>query len=136
MWRWKCSSACCRSRRRNSPGSTSPATAPIAMKPAATTTTSCCSTRLRPTRCWSPWVSAGHDPAIIFDPATGQFEEADEGDLPLGVMDDSEYQEHVFRPLKPGEVMFIGTDGVWECPNAAGDPFGKPRLHAAIRQSA
>src|SRR5262249_40599505 len=39
------------------------------------------------------WVSAGQDPVIVYDPATAAFSEVGEGDLPLGVMDDTEYRE-------------------------------------------
>src|SRR5262249_23938033 len=31
------------------------------------------------------WVSAGHDPAIVFDPSADRFEEVGEGELPLGI---------------------------------------------------
>jgi sigma-B regulation protein RsbU (phosphoserine phosphatase) len=81
------------------------------------------------------WVSAGHDPAIIFDASDESFQEIGEGDLPLGVMDDTEYCERTFGPLKPGQLILIGTDGVWEMPNAAGEPFGKDRLRSVIRES-
>jgi sigma-B regulation protein RsbU (phosphoserine phosphatase) len=82
------------------------------------------------------WVSAGHDPAIVFDTATGAFSEVGEGDLPLGVMDDTAYTEQTAGPFSPGQVVFVGTDGVWEMPDAKGEPFGKDRLREAIRESA
>jgi sigma-B regulation protein RsbU (phosphoserine phosphatase) len=82
------------------------------------------------------WASAGHDPALIFDPATNRFEEAAAADLPLGIMDDVEYGEHSYGPLRTGQVIVVGTDGVWEMPNAVGEQFGKQRLRDAIRDSA
>jgi phosphoserine phosphatase RsbU/P len=82
------------------------------------------------------WVSAGHDPVIVYDPATVAFSEVGEGDLPLGVMDDAEYREQTCAPLQPGQVLFIGTDGVWELPDAKGDQFGKDRLREIIRETA
>jgi sigma-B regulation protein RsbU (phosphoserine phosphatase) len=82
------------------------------------------------------WVSAGHDPAIVYDPANGSFGEVGEGDLPLGVMHETEYREQTHGPLRPGQVILIGTDGVWEMPNAAGEPFGKDRLRDVIRAAA
>ncbi|HJZ58203.1 MAG TPA: SpoIIE family protein phosphatase [Gemmataceae bacterium] len=39
-------------------------------------------------------------------------------------------------PLRPGQVIFIGTDGVWEIPDAKGEAFGKERLREIIRESA
>ena len=81
------------------------------------------------------WVSAGHDPAIIYDPAADRFEEIDASGLPLGVLDDTSYEESTYGPLKPGQVITVGTDGVWEMPNAAGEQFGKERLRALIRSA-
>ena len=82
------------------------------------------------------WVSAGHDPALVYDPAAGSFQEIGEGDLPLGVVHETEYAEQTFGPLRPGQVILVGTDGVWEMPNAAGEPFGKERLRDVIRVAA
>jgi sigma-B regulation protein RsbU (phosphoserine phosphatase) len=82
------------------------------------------------------WVSAGHDAAILFDPAADRFQELDGGDLPLGIMEDTQYQEFRHTPIRPGEVIFLGTDGVWEMPNSKGEQFGKERLKEAIRSSA
>jgi sigma-B regulation protein RsbU (phosphoserine phosphatase) len=82
------------------------------------------------------WVSAGHDPALVYDPAADRFDEVGEGDLPLGVMDETEYTEHTHGPLQPGQVILIGTDGVWEMPDVKGEEFGKERLRAVIRESA
>jgi sigma-B regulation protein RsbU (phosphoserine phosphatase) len=82
------------------------------------------------------WVSAGHDPALLFDPETDTFEEVGEGELPLGVMDDTAYTERTHGPLRPGLVILTGTDGVWEMPDAKGEAFGKDRLRDVIRGSA
>lgn len=82
------------------------------------------------------WVSAGHDPVIVFDPADGSFTEVGEGDLPLGVIDDTAYHEQTSAAFRPGQVLFIGTDGVWEMPDAAGEQFGKDRLREVLRETA
>jgi serine phosphatase RsbU (regulator of sigma subunit) len=82
------------------------------------------------------WVSAGHDPAIVFDNANGQFEEVGKGKLPLGIMDDFEYDDNTAGPFQPGQVIVVGTDGVWEMPDAKGEQFGKDRLRELIRESA
>jgi sigma-B regulation protein RsbU (phosphoserine phosphatase) len=81
------------------------------------------------------WVSAGHDPVIVFDPADHIFTEVGKGGLPLGIMDDMEYNERT-SAIRPGQVLFIGTDGVWEMPNANGEQFGKHRLRDVIRECA
>jgi phosphoserine phosphatase RsbU/P len=82
------------------------------------------------------WASAGHDPAIIYDPATNRFDEPDGSSTPLGIMDDAEYEEHTYGPLRPGQILVLGSDGVWEMPNAAGEMFGKQRLRDVIQANA
>ncbi|HEV3255419.1 MAG TPA: SpoIIE family protein phosphatase [Gemmataceae bacterium] len=82
------------------------------------------------------WVSAGHDPVIVFDPADDSFTEVGEGDLPLGVMDETEYSERTSPAFRPGQILFIGTDGVWEMPDAKGEQYGKDRLREVIRECA
>ncbi|MCP4627910.1 MAG: SpoIIE family protein phosphatase [bacterium] len=81
------------------------------------------------------WVNAGHDPAIIFDPDSGDFEELKGHALPLGVSEKTAYQEYK-RQLAPGEIILIGTDGIWESQNAAGQMFGKKRFRNVIRSQA
>jgi serine phosphatase RsbU (regulator of sigma subunit) len=82
------------------------------------------------------WVSAGHDPAIVYDPASDTFEEIDGGELPLGIIDDTDYMERTYGPLRPGQIVLVGTDGIWEMPNSAGEHFGKSRLRTAIQTAA
>src|SRR5262249_55640927 len=82
------------------------------------------------------WVSAGHDPAIAYAPAADRSEGVGEGGLPLGVMDETQYPEHTHGPVQSGQVILIGTDGVWEMPDVKGEAFGKDRLRAVIRESA
>src|SRR5262249_11454973 len=82
------------------------------------------------------WVSAGHDPAPVYHPPAARFEEVGEGDLPLGVMDDTDYAEQTYGPLREGLVILVGTDGVWEMPDAKGEQFGKERLRDVIRKAA
>jgi sigma-B regulation protein RsbU (phosphoserine phosphatase) len=82
------------------------------------------------------WVSAGHDPALLYDPAANRFQELAGADVPLGIMEDTVYQEHSYGPLRPGQIITVGTDGVWEMPNSTGEQFGKERLRAVIRDAA
>ncbi len=82
------------------------------------------------------WVRAGHDPAIFYDAATDTFSQLNEnGGLPLGVEPDSVYEQSI-GAIKPGQIIFIGTDGIWETCNPQGDMFGKERLKQNIRKYA
>ena len=78
------------------------------------------------------WVRAGHDPALFYDPQTTSFEELDGQGIPLGVEASWTYKENKKAGLSSGQIMVIGTDGVWEAQNKSGDMFGKSRIHDLI----
>ena len=80
------------------------------------------------------WVSAGHDPAVVYDPLNNEFSELDGGGPALALMADYPYEQHS-RTLSPGQVVVIGTDGVWETHNSAGALFGKDALKTVIREN-
>jgi serine phosphatase RsbU (regulator of sigma subunit) len=82
------------------------------------------------------WVRAGHEPALLYDPRSGSFEDlAGQGGLPLGVFEEAVYEEY-HRALAPGQIIAIGTDGIWEARNSQGLMFGKQMLQQAIRAHA
>jgi serine phosphatase RsbU (regulator of sigma subunit) len=84
------------------------------------------------------WANAGHDPAIVYDPATDQFTESGPrgGGIPLGIQSGVNYREYAFGPLRAGQVVVLGTDGIWEAINPAGEFFGKARLRESVRAAA
>ncbi|HUU82549.1 MAG TPA: SpoIIE family protein phosphatase [Phycisphaerae bacterium] len=82
------------------------------------------------------WASAGHDPAIVFDPETDAFSELEGSGLPLGIEAGWAYRESGPVTLKPGQVVLLGTDGIWESRNPQGDFFGKDALREVIRRNA
>ncbi|HZW08828.1 MAG TPA: SpoIIE family protein phosphatase [Phycisphaerales bacterium] len=82
------------------------------------------------------WVGAGHDPVIVYDPARDAFSELAGEDIPLGVEAGWRFRECEARVLESGLVLVLGTDGVWEAMNAAGELFGKERLRTCIRDHA
>ena len=77
------------------------------------------------------WANAGHDAALIFDPDSGNFEELAGHSLPLGVSEKAAYQEFL-RKILPGQILLIGTDGIWESRNASGQMFGKEKFRHVI----
>ncbi|MGB5985666.1 MAG: SpoIIE family protein phosphatase [Desulfobacterales bacterium] len=80
------------------------------------------------------WVVAGHDPALLFDSQANRFETLDGKGLALGLLDTATYQTFQ-RDFAPGQVLILGTDGIWETQNARGQRFGKTRLKAAVRDN-
>jgi sigma-B regulation protein RsbU (phosphoserine phosphatase) len=79
------------------------------------------------------WVRAGHDPAIIYDPVEDRFDDLMGEGIPLGVDADYAYAAYERRGLKEGQIILLGTDGIWEAHNAEGEMFGKPPLLDVIR---
>ena len=82
------------------------------------------------------WVRAGHDPAVIYDPATDRFEELKGPGLALGLDENYEYEENLKIGLNPGQIIAIGTDGIWETNNSEGQMFGKQRFNELVRENA
>jgi serine phosphatase RsbU (regulator of sigma subunit) len=81
------------------------------------------------------WVHAGHEPAILYDPADNSFDELKGKSLPLGVIEDAEYHECECQ-LAGGQIVVLPTDGISEAPNRDGEMFGKDRLKNIIRLNA
>jgi sigma-B regulation protein RsbU (phosphoserine phosphatase) len=80
--------------------------------------------------------SAGHDPPFLLDASTNRFVEVpDVGGLPLGLYQDIEYDETRQADLAH-HLLLIGTDGIWESRNEAGDLYGKDRLRRVMQENA
>jgi serine phosphatase RsbU (regulator of sigma subunit) len=78
------------------------------------------------------WVKAGHEPAILYDPAGDSFETLGGDGLPLGVLEDTIYEECEKR-IGSGQIILIQTDGIKEAANRASEIFGTGRLLDVIR---
>jgi sigma-B regulation protein RsbU (phosphoserine phosphatase) len=81
------------------------------------------------------WVNAGHDPAMIYDYQSGEFEELSGNALPLGVSEKAAYQKFD-KKISPNQIIMMGTDGIWEAQSPEGDMFGKARFKEIIHQNA
>lgn len=79
------------------------------------------------------WVRAGHDPALLFDPETDSFSELAGGSIPLGIVENFSYSQNSLGSLRPGAIIAVGTDGIWEARNLNDDMFGKKRYQDALR---
>lgn len=79
------------------------------------------------------WVRAGHDPAILYDPHTDQFSELTGEGMALGIEEEYEFTSRTMPLGQPGQIIFIGTDGIWEAHNSRREMFGKDRLREIIR---
>ncbi len=80
------------------------------------------------------WVRAGHDPAILYDPRSNSLRELMGKGVPLGVDEHCKYEENKETGIAKGQVILIGTDGIWEARGPDGQMFGKDRLFDIVRQ--
>lgn len=82
------------------------------------------------------WVRAGHDAALFYDPASDAFEELLGEGLALGINGGHRFHENIRHGFEKGQIIVMGTDGLWEAVNPHGEMFGKNRLRDLIRQTA
>jgi len=82
------------------------------------------------------WVRAGHDPAIVYDPSHDRFEELKGEALALGVNDTFSYEENLRTGMVEGQIIAVGTDGIWDARNKDGAMYGKDRLKKILRREA
>jgi sigma-B regulation protein RsbU (phosphoserine phosphatase) len=80
------------------------------------------------------WVRAGHDPAIIYDPSSGSINELQGRGTVLGFDANWTFEEYKHSGWTEGQIIVIGTDGIWETENPHSEKFGKFRLRQIIRQ--
>lgn len=88
-----------------------------------------------PTQRHLQWVRAGHDAAILYDPAKDQFEELGGDGIALGIDQDWQYQTYEKDGLDSGQIILLSTDGLWEAQNSDGDMFGKEAIYEIIRRN-
>lgn len=83
---------------------------------------------------------AGHNPAYLFRPSSGELEALNPSGQPLGVSfsdsdDFGERLKEVSEQYNPGDVFVAYTDGVTEAADTHGAQFGEGRLEEAIRSA-
>jgi sigma-B regulation protein RsbU (phosphoserine phosphatase) len=81
------------------------------------------------------WTSGGHDPALWLQNAGGEIQELPNTGIPLGILEDAPYEQAGPIELRPGDIVLVGTDGIWEARNTDGEMFGKDRLRRILSDS-
>ncbi len=74
------------------------------------------------------WSSAGHDPAIWYHAESAEFTELQNTGMPLGIMEDAQFGREGPVTMRAGDIILIGTDGIWESRNVTDKLYGKKRL--------
>jgi sigma-B regulation protein RsbU (phosphoserine phosphatase) len=81
------------------------------------------------------WVRAGHDPALLYDPAIDSFEELGGVGMALGVDEKCACSNNRKSGVSDGQVILLGTDGLWEAANPKGEMLGKQPIYDAMREN-
>jgi phosphoserine phosphatase len=81
------------------------------------------------------YASAGHGPLLFYDRQGDDFDELVATGLPMGVMEEADYEKVVARQFKSGDFAAITTDGFFEAENVDGEMFGMGRLRELLRDS-
>jgi sigma-B regulation protein RsbU (phosphoserine phosphatase) len=81
------------------------------------------------------WVRGGHEPAIVYSLKTKSFSEFKGRGIALGVDPGWIYECNEVPISGEEQFILIGSDGVWEVENGAGEQFGKDRLKKIIREN-
>lgn len=80
------------------------------------------------------WVRAGHDPGMLYRLSEDRFEELDGPGIALGVDPIGSYSVQSTDGLQVGDIILIGTDGIWEAFNRDGVMFGKEAVQQILRE--
>ena len=78
------------------------------------------------------WNSAGHGPVLWYRSPSATIEELATTGYPLGINADAQYLPEEGIILSSGDILVIGTDGIWEARNSAGEMFGTERLRQVL----
>jgi len=82
------------------------------------------------------WTSGGHDPALWLRRQRGEIQELPNTGIPLGILEEARYTQGGPVTLDHGDIIVIGTDGIWETRNPAEEMFGKDRLRQILSTQA
>lgn len=81
------------------------------------------------------WVRGGHDPAMVYSPASQKFSELKGNGLAFGVDADWRFEYNELPLPEEEQLILIGSDGAWEVENGSGEQFGKERLSQLLAEN-
>jgi len=79
------------------------------------------------------WSLGGHDPALWYQQKKGTFDELKSVGVPIGFIPEMTFEQAGPVTLEKGDIVTVGTDGIWEATNSEGEMYGKKRLMEIIR---
>ncbi|NEX18322.1 MAG: hypothetical protein C1943_17385 [Halochromatium sp.] len=88
---------------------------------------------LEPKRDRLRFVSAGHDPALLYRVRNDEIIETQSTGLPLGMFEHQHYKVSELW-IEPGDLLLLSTDGIAEATNIHGNFYGRERLKQDLRE--
>jgi serine phosphatase RsbU (regulator of sigma subunit) len=79
------------------------------------------------------YANAGHGPALQLERATGRVHSLGATCLPIGILTGSLPEPTRKRPIAPGDLFVLATDGAVEQRDAGQQMFGRERLERLVR---
>ncbi len=86
---------------------------------------------LNPTQHELTYVSAGHNPALVYQASTNTLTRLIATGMPLGIEVDATYEQHKLQ-FQPGDFIVLYTDGVTEAMSPQEEMFGLERLERLL----
>ena len=77
--------------------------------------------------------SAGQAPILLYQAALGRCTRHDPTSFPLAAMQVTKLRAPVTLEMRPGDILVLLTDGIYEYCNGAGEEFGEARVAGLIR---
>ncbi len=82
------------------------------------------------------WVSGGHGPTFYYSHRDKIVTELACSGIPLGIIEETEFEAMSPIFMASGDILLIGTDGIWETRNQLGGMFGSHRLTRLMEEYA
>jgi phosphoserine phosphatase len=80
------------------------------------------------------YAAAGQGPLLFYDRKKDAFARIRATDVPLGILEDTPYDEVVSHRFEPGDLAVITTDGFFEATNRSDEEFGVERMLDLLRR--
>ncbi|MHC4408179.1 MAG: SpoIIE family protein phosphatase [Planctomycetota bacterium] len=79
------------------------------------------------------WVNAGHHPPFHLQIQDGAVSERTSENIPLGVVSEWAFEPSEELQLHTGDVLLLGTDGIWEAVNPRDEQYGRRRIAQVLQ---
>ncbi len=77
------------------------------------------------------WLSAGQAPLFLYQ--GGAVKELYSSTIPLGIAELADFVTATRITFAKGDILLVGTDGIWETRNNTGDMFGAERVNLRLQ---